>query len=75
MTSKLDVLALSEMVEHDSHSGDLRRQLLAQGNTLYGIDPQTPDYLSQITPDGVTSIGYWHDGKFVAIYCLMPNIS
>ena len=75
MTNKLDVLALSEMVERDSQSGDLHRQLLAQGITLYGIDPQAPDYLSRITPDGVTSIGYWHDGKFVAIYCLMPNIS
>ena len=75
MTNQLDVLILSEMVERDSQSGDLHRQLLAQGNTLYGIDPLVPDYLSRLTPDGVTSIGHWHDGRFIAIYCLMRNIS
>ena len=47
MTNKLDVLALSEIVERDSQSGDLRRQLLSQGHTLYGAASQDTDYLSQ----------------------------
>ena len=71
--NKLDVLALSEIVERDSQSGELRRQLLSQGHTLYGTDSQDPDFLSRITPDRVTSIGYWRDGEFLAIYCLAPN--
>lgn len=36
MTNKLDVLALSEEVERDSQSGYLSRELLTQGQGLYG---------------------------------------
>lgn len=73
VTNKIDVLALSKIIERDSQSGELCCQLLSQGQTLYGKISQGSEYLSRITPDGVTSIGYWRDGKFVAIYCLAQN--
>tara|TARA_R110002167_G_scaffold64980_8_gene183771 strand:+ start:726 stop:830 length:105 start_codon:yes stop_codon:yes gene_type:complete len=34
MPNVIDALALSELVEHESKSGKLSRELLAQGQTL-----------------------------------------
>lgn len=71
MTNQLDVMALSEEVERDSQSGHLSRELLAQGQTLYGKNPEYPDYLERITPDGKKSLGQWRNGEFVEIISLL----
>ena len=71
MTNNLDVLALSEEVEHHSQSGKLSCDLLAQGQTLYGKNPLFPDYLERITPDGKKSLGHWKDGEFSEELCLL----
>ncbi|MDX1539285.1 hypothetical protein [Arsukibacterium sp.] len=70
MTNKLDVLALSEEVERDSQSGQLNRELLAQGQALYGKVADYPDHLVRTTPDGKKSIGHWKDGEFAEEFCL-----
>ena len=64
MTKNLDVLALSEEVERDSQSGRLSRELLAQGQMLYGKSADYPDHLVRTTPDGKTFLGQWKDGEF-----------
>lgn len=64
MTNVIDVLALPKEVEHDSKSGKLSQEFLAQGQTLYGINPDYPDYLERKTPDGKVSLGKWHKGEF-----------
>jgi|TARA_R110001606_G_scaffold399177_1_gene581325 hypothetical protein len=71
MTNVIDVLALSEEVEHDSKSGKLSRKLLTQGQTLYGKNPDYPDYLERKTPDGKVSLGKWHKGEFDEIISLL----
>ncbi|KXI29589.1 hypothetical protein [Paraglaciecola hydrolytica] len=71
MTNQFDVLALAEEVERDYKSGNLNRELLAQGQTLYGKNPQYPDYLERITPDGKRSLGHWRNGKFVETMSLL----
>ncbi|WP_372628061.1 hypothetical protein [Arsukibacterium sp.] len=71
MTKNLDVLALSEEVELDSQSGKLSRELLAQGQTLYGKNLQFPDYLERITPVGERSLGQWRNGEFAEEVCLI----
>ena len=71
MTKNLDVLALSEEVERDNQSGQLSRELLAQGQTLYGKNPLFPEYLERITPDGKKSLGHWKDGEFSEELCLL----
>lgn len=71
MTNKLDVLALSEEVELDSQSGNFSRELMAQGQTLYGKNPLFPDYLERKTPDGKKSLGHWEDGEFSEELCLL----
>ncbi|WP_213994837.1 hypothetical protein [Arsukibacterium sp.] len=65
MTNKLDVLALSEEVEHDSNSGKLCQELLSQGQTLYGKSANYPEYIERITPDGKKALGHWINGEFV----------
>ena len=65
MIQNLDVLALSEQVEQDSKSGHLSHELLAAGQTLYGKNPNYPELLEQITPEGKKSIGHWRDGEFI----------
>lgn len=62
---------LSEEVERDSQSGKLSDELLAQGQTLYGKNPQFPDYLERITPDGKKSVGQWRNGEFIEELCLL----
>ena len=64
MTNVIDVMALSKKVEHESRSGKLSRELLAQEQTLYGENSDYPDYLERITPDGKKSLGYWRNGVF-----------
>jgi hypothetical protein len=71
MTNVIDVLALSEVVEHESKSGKLSRKLLAQGQTLYGKNLDYPDYLERKTPDGKVSLGQWHKGEFDEIISLL----
>lgn len=71
VTKNLDVLALSEEVERDNQSGQLSRELLAQGQTLYGKNPLFPEYLERITPDGKKSLGHWKDGEFSEELCLL----
>tara|TARA_R110001583_G_scaffold192040_1_gene358130 strand:+ start:11715 stop:11939 length:225 start_codon:yes stop_codon:yes gene_type:complete len=73
MNSALDVMALSEEVERDSQSGKLSKDLLVQGNTLYGINPVHPELIERITPDGRRTLGQWRDGEFDAEVSLLPN--
>lgn len=73
MTNKLDVLALSEEVELDSQSGKSSRELLAQGQTLYGKSADYPDHLVRTTPDGKNSLGQWRSGEFVENTSLPPD--
>ena len=65
MTNKLDVLALSEEVARDSHTGKLSRELLTKGQTLYGKAPDFAKHLVRTTPDGKNSLGNWRNGEFV----------
>lgn len=51
MTNQLDVLALSKEVQRDCKSGNLSRELLAQGQTLCGRNPQYPNYLERFMPN------------------------
>jgi hypothetical protein len=71
MMSELDVLALANEVERDSRTGKLSRELLAQGNTLYGKNAAYSDYIERITPDGKKSLGQWRNGKFVETISLL----
>lgn len=71
MTSQFDVLALSETVSRDSQSGKLSRDLLAQGQTLYGKNVEFPDFLESVTPDGKKSIGHWRNGEFQQVISLL----
>lgn len=71
VTKNLDVLALSEEVERDNQSGKLSRELLAQGQTLYGKEPDFPDHLVRTTPDGKKSLGHLKDGEFAEECCLL----
>ena len=64
MNNIIDVLALSEEIEKDSQSGALCRELLAKGETLYGVNEDFPDYIECRTPDGRVSLGRLRDGKF-----------
>ncbi|MDN7125289.1 hypothetical protein J6I90_10385 [Pseudidiomarina sp. 1APP75-32.1] len=71
MTSQFDVLALSETVSRDSQSGKLSRDLLAQGQTLYGKNVEFPDFLERVTPDGRKSLGHWSNGEFQQVISLL----
>jgi hypothetical protein len=65
------VLALSETVALDSQSGKLSRDMLTQGQTLYGKNADFPDYLERITPDGKKSLGHWSNGEFQQVISLL----
>ncbi|MCB4438576.1 hypothetical protein LHL20_20330 [Alteromonas sp. McT4-15] len=71
MTSQFDVLTLSETVSRDSQSGKLSRDLLGQGQTLYGKNIDFPDFLERITPDGKKSLGHWRNGEFQQVISLL----
>ncbi|SNY58616.1 hypothetical protein SAMN06297280_3447 [Arsukibacterium tuosuense] len=71
MTKQLDVLAVAQEVERDCQSGKLSRELLGQGQTLYGKSIQYPDYLQRITPDGKKSLGHWRSGVFEEVISLL----
>lgn len=61
----LDVLKLSDEIEKDSQSGDLAKELLERGNTLYSPDPKLPGHLRRRLPSGDVECGYLRDGGFV----------
>ncbi|MBU1311259.1 MAG: hypothetical protein KKE30_17190 [Gammaproteobacteria bacterium] len=71
MPKNLDVLALSHEVERDSASGKLTHELLSAGQTLYGKNPDYPDFIERVTPDNRRSLGYWRDRQFVEIISLL----
>lgn len=71
MTNQFDVLTLCETVSCDSQSGKLSRDLLAQGQTLYGKNVEFPEHLERITPDGKKSLGHWRNGEFQQIISLL----
>lgn len=71
MTNQVDVLDLSEKVSRDSQSGKLSRDLLAQGQTLYGKNIEFPDFLERITPEGKKSLGHWRNGEFQQVISLL----
>jgi hypothetical protein len=71
MPSNLDVLGLSHDVERDSAYGELTQKLLSAGQTLYGKNRDYPDYIDRITPDNRKTLGYWQDGQFIEMICLL----
>ena len=71
VTRNLNVLALSEEIEHESQSGALSRELLAQGQTLYGKNPIFAEYLDRISPYGKKSLGHWKNGEFQQFISLL----
>lgn len=71
MANQFDVLSLSEEIQRDSQSGKLSCELIAQGQTLFGINLDFPDYLERIMPDGKRSLGCWHNGEFKQTICLL----
>jgi hypothetical protein len=71
MIDDIDIMALSEEIERDSQSGALRKELLAKGETLYGINPDFPDYIACEKNEGSVSLGHWENGCFVAEICLL----
>jgi hypothetical protein len=73
MIFELDVLALADEVERDSQSGKLNRELLSQGQTLYGKNPAYPEYLERITPDGRRTLGHLNNGEFEAEVSLLES--
>ena len=64
MIDDIDIMALSEEVERDSQSGKLKHELLAQGNTLFGINKAYPDYIERITPDEHRTLSHLKNGEF-----------
>tara|TARA_R110001599_G_scaffold181261_1_gene374033 strand:+ start:13274 stop:13504 length:231 start_codon:yes stop_codon:yes gene_type:complete len=71
MIKPIGVLELAAAVEKDSQSGKLSEQLLQSGNTLYGRNDSFPGYIERISPDNKRVLGYWNDGVFVEIFCLI----
>lgn len=71
MPSNLNVLGLSHEVERDSESGKLTHKLLSAGQTLYGKNPDYPDYIERMTADNRKTLGYWRDGEFIEMICLI----
>ncbi|GAC19016.1 hypothetical protein [Paraglaciecola arctica] len=74
MINELDVMAVSEDVERDSLSGNLTKQLLAEGHTLYGKNLKFPGYIERITPDGRISLGKWRNGQFEAEISVLADL-
>jgi hypothetical protein len=75
MNNIVDVLAISEEIEKDSQSGALCRELLAKGETLYGVSQDFPDYIECRTPDGRVSLGCLRDGLFEVKISLLNGFS
>ena len=70
MNGQLDVLALAELVARESESGKLTRELLTLGNTLYGKNPEYPNYIERTTPAGKKSLGHWRNSSFEEVISL-----
>ena len=71
MVDNIDVMALSEEVENASRLGLVHKELLAKGETLYGINLDFPDYIAREKNEGSVSLGHWENGAFVAKICLI----
>jgi hypothetical protein len=71
LSCEIDILKLGDEVESDSQSGELSRELLSQGQTLYGKNPAFPEYLERITPDGRRMLGHLNNGEFEAVMSLL----
>lgn len=69
----IDILLLAEEIESDSKSGNLSKKLLAEGSTLYGKTAKYPNYLQCLTPNGRVTLGYFKNGEFEAIICLLST--
>lgn len=67
MNDIVDVFKLSEEVGLDSKSGALAKELLAKGETLYGVNPYFPNLIERISPDGKISLVCWEKRRFVAV--------
>ena len=61
---KLDVLKLAKRIAEDSNSGIIMKELLAQGNLLFG-PVENSNSLYCIKPNGKLSFGHFHDGRFL----------
>lgn len=66
MRKVLDVFEISKEVDRDSKSGKLNEMLKADEQTLYGINPDYPEFLERTTSDGQRKLGQWRDGEFIA---------
>jgi hypothetical protein len=62
----IDIMALSNEVEEDSKSGDLAKELLAKGQTLYAPSHDSGCTLEAIKPNGERVKGNFRNGKFKA---------
>ena len=71
MNGQLDVLALAELVARESESGELAHDLISLGNTLYGKNPEYPEYLQRTSPNGQKMLGHWRNGQFESVFCLL----
>ena len=71
MNGQIDVFALAENVAMESESGKLTHDLIALGNTMYGKNPEYPEYLQRTTPNGQKTLGHWRNGKFEPVFCLL----
>jgi hypothetical protein len=71
VTKQLDALVLANKVACNSQSGILSRDLLVQGQTLYGKNADFPDYIERIMPDGRKSLGHWRNDEFQQIINLL----
>jgi len=71
VTNSLDVLKLAKEISRDNLSGALSHEMLTQGNTLYGKHTDYPNYIERITPGGKKSLGFWRNGEFEEMICLL----
>lgn len=69
-----DVFALANEVSRESRNGTLTQDLLSNGHTLYGMNPEFPDLLEQVTPDKRVSLGQFKFGQFHPQVCLLHEV-
>jgi hypothetical protein len=76
MESKMfDPLQLATEVAETCQSSELTRKLLSEGNTLYGINPDYPNFIERICPDGQISIGQWLGGQFIVKFNILEPLN
>lgn len=71
MINSLDVLKLAKQISRDSLSDALSHELLTHGNTLCGKHTDFPNYIERITPREKKSLGFWRNGEFEEVICLL----